>query len=149
MQGGSISMSIREKAKKYFVQGKYNCCQAVISAYCDEYGIDDSVIFAMTEGFGLGMGGLKETCGAVTGMFMAIGLHNSAADKSDPRKTKMQTYEDIRNAAKEFEKQCGSIYCRDLKANTDADGTQIVGCDRCVELAAEYVEKYIVESGKN
>lgn len=134
-------MNIKEQAKKYFLQGKYNCCQAVICAYCDEYGIEDDVIFRMTEGFGLGMGGLKDTCGAVTGMFMAISLHNSAGDKTDPRKTKMQTYEDIRNAATDFEVKCGSIYCRDLKAVSE--GKQRVSCDSCVEIAAEYVENYI------
>lgn len=139
-------MNIQKKAKEYFVQEKYNCCQAVISAYCDEYGIDDSLVFAMTEGLGLGMGGLKDTCGAVTGMFLAISLHNSAADKEDPRKTKMQTYEDIREAARYFDKQCGSIYCRDLK--TVVDGEQVVSCDRCVAMAAEYVENYIATHGK-
>lgn len=134
-------MGLKEDAKKYFVEDKYNCCQAVISAYCDQYGIDDDVIFRMTEGFGFGMGGMKDTCGAVTGMFMAISLHNSAGDKSEPRKTKIQTYEDIRNAAADFEEKCGSIYCRDLKAVTE--GKQRVSCDKCVEIAAEYVEKYI------
>ena len=134
-------MSMKERAKQYFVEGKYNCCQAVICAYCHECGIDDDAIFRMTEGFGLGMGGLMDTCGAVTGMFMAISLHNSAGDKSDPRKTKMQTYEDVRNAAADFEAECGSLYCRDLKESVD--GKQRVSCDRCVEVAAEYVEKYI------
>ena len=134
-------MNIKEQAKKDFLERKYNCCQAVICAYYDEYGIDDDAIFRMTEGYRLGMGGLKDTCGAVTGMFMAIGLHNSAGDKENPRKTKMQTYEDIRNAAESFEKECGSIYCRDLKSMQD--GKQMVSCDKCVEFAADYVEKYI------
>ena len=53
----------------------------------------------------------------------------------------MQTYEDIRNAAESFEKECGSIYCRDLKSMQD--GKQMVSCDKCVEFAADYVEKYI------
>ncbi len=134
-------MNIKEQAKKYFSEDKYNCCQAIICAYCDEFGIDDDVIFRMTEGYGFGMGGLKDTCGAVTGMFMAIGLHNSAGDKAEPRKTKAQTYEHIRNAAADFEEKCGSIYCRDLKAVQD--GKQMVSCDKCVEFAADYVEKYI------
>lgn len=134
-------MGLRENAKRYFLEGKYNCCQAVICAYCDTYGIDDTDIFRMTEGFGLGMGGLKDTCGAVTGMFMAIGLHNSAGDQYDPRKTKMQTYEDVRNAAAAFQEACGSIYCRDLKAVSE--GRQMVSCDCCVETAAAILEKYI------
>ena len=136
-------MSIKEKAAKYFGEGKYNCCQAVICAYCEEYGIKDDDIFKLTEGFGLGMGGLKDTCGAVTGMFMAIGLHNSAGDKADPRKTKMDTYEAVRNSAKAFKEENGSIYCCELKAIIN--GKQVVSCDKCVEIAAEIVEKYIAE----
>lgn len=131
-------MKIKEQAAKYFAEGKYNCCQAVICAYCDEYGIDDQEIFKLTEGFGLGMGGLKDTCGAVTGMFMAIGMHHSAGDKQDPRKTKMETYEAIRTAAAEFERAKSSIYCEDLKREK-------VSCQECVEFAAEYVEKYILK----
>ena len=38
------------------------------------------------------MGGLKDTCGAVTGMFLIISLYNSAGDMNDPKKTKMDTY---------------------------------------------------------
>lgn len=131
-------MNIKDNANKYFQEKKYNCCQAVICAYCDEFGIDDTSIFKLTEGYGLGMGGLKDTCGAVTGMFMAISMHNSAGDKENPRKTKMDTYSDIREAAAKFEEQCGSIYCRDLKT-TDT----FVACNRCVEIAAQYVEKYV------
>lgn len=133
-------MQIKKQARKYFEEEKYNCCQAVICAYCHEFGIDDDEIFRLAEGFGAGMA-IKDVCGAATGMFMAISLHNSAGDKSEPRKTKMQTYEDVRNAAMDFEAKCGSIYCRDLKGIVD--GQQKTSCNRCVEVAAEYLEKYI------
>jgi len=137
-------MSIQEKAMKNFVEKKYNCCQAVICAYCEEYGIDDKDIFKLTEGFGLGMGGLKDTCGAVTGLFMAIGLHNSAGDKSNPLTTKADTYKAIRDAAADFRAKNGSIYCCELKAIID--GKQVVPCDVCVRTAAEYMDKYIKEA---
>ena len=136
-------MSIAERAVTIFLGKKYNCCQAVICAYCEEYGIDDTQIFKMTEGFGLGMGGLKDTCGAVTGMFMAIGLRNSAGDKTEPTKTKFDTYQDIRDAAADFRKKNGSIYCCELKAVID--GKQVVSCEQCVRTAAEYVDRYIKE----
>lgn len=136
-------MSIVENAVMNFKMKKYNCCQAVICAYCEEYGIDDMSIFKMTEGFGLGMGGLKDTCGAVTGMFMAISMHNSVGDKQNPPKTKPETYAHIREAAADFEAKNGSIYCRDLKAMKD--GKQVVSCEECVRTAAKYVEKYIKE----
>lgn len=136
-------MTVKELAKKNFEEKKYNCCQAVICAYCEKYGIRDDDIFKMTEGYGSGMGGLKDTCGAVTGMFMALGMINSAGDKTDPRKTKAATYKDIREAAADFREKCGSIYCCELKAVQD--DKQAVSCEKCVETAAEYVDKYIRE----
>ena len=136
-------MGIVERAVTNFSGKKYNFCQAVICAYCEEYGIDDTQIFKMTEGFGLGMGGLKDTCGAVTGMFMAIGLRNSAGDKTEPTKTKFDTYKDIRDAAADFRQKNGSIYCCELKAVID--GKQVVSCEQCVRTAAEYVDRYIKE----
>ena len=83
----------------------------------------------------------KDTCGAVTGMYMALSMHNSAGDKSNPPKTKFNTYEHIRTISKEFEEKCGSIYCRELKKAVD--GKQIVSCQTCVETAAELVETFI------
>lgn len=136
-------MGIKEKAARNFAEKGYNCCQAVICAYCEEYGIADDDIFKVTEGFGAGMGGLLNTCGAVTGMYMAIGMHNSAGEKDNPRKTKMDTYASIRDVAEKFEEENGSIFCRDLK--TEVNGVQRVSCQKCVEDAAELVEKYIVE----
>lgn len=133
-------MKIKENAAKYFAEKKYNCCQAVICAYCDEYGIDDEAIFKLTEGFGLGMA-QQDTCGAVTGMYMAISMHNSAGDKTNAPKTKFNTYEKIRELSKDFEGECGSIYCRELKSKLD--GVQRVSCQTCVETAAELVEKFI------
>ena len=136
-------MGIKEKAARNFAEKGYNCCQAVICAYCEELGIVDDDVFKLTEGFGGGMGGLQNTCGAVTGMYMAIGMHNSAGEKDNPRKTKMDTYESIRDVAKKFEEENSSIFCRDLKAVEN--GVQRVSCQKCVEDAAELVEKYIAE----
>lgn len=136
-------MGIKEKAARNFAEKGYNCCQAVICAYCEEFGIVDEDVFKLTEGFGGGMGGLQNTCGAVTGMYMAIGMHNSAGEKDNPRKTKMDTYASIRDVAHKFEEENGSIFCRDLKSIEN--GMQRVSCQKCVEDAAELVEKYIAE----
>lgn len=136
-------MSMKDKAVKNFAEKKYNCCQAVICAYCEEQGINDNDIFKLAEGFGGGMGGMQDACGAVTGMFMAIGMQGSAGDKAEPSKTKMNTYEAVRESAKAFKEKNGSIYCRELKAVVN--GKQVVSCQRCVETAAELVEKYIAE----
>ena len=90
-------------------------------------------MFRITEGFGSGMGGLKDTCGAVTGMFLIISLYNSAGDLNDPKKTKMDTYKKFREAAAAFEEKNRSIYCRDLEKYrwTSAIDLLCAMCGRC------------------
>ena len=58
----------------------YNCAQIVLCSYAEELGIDEETLFRISEGFGAGMGGMMQTCGAVTAMFMALGLANSSGD---------------------------------------------------------------------
>ena len=117
----------------------YNCCQAVICAYCEELGMKEEDAFRLTEGFGSGMGGLKDTCGAVTGMFMTIGLKNSAGKMDEPFATKMDTYQKLLEAAEKFKEKNGSLYCRDLKTE---DGPQpLPCCMKCVEDVAQIVDE--------
>ena len=66
-------MSIKtDKAAQNHQKG-YNCAQAVACAFAEEMGIDESIIFKMMEGHGLGMGCMEGTCGAITGAVAVIG----------------------------------------------------------------------------
>ena len=112
--------SKKETAVEKFKKG-YNCCQAVACTYCEELGIPEKDMFRLAEGFGSGIGGLKDTCGAVMGMFLTISL----------------------DAAEKFQQENRSIYCRDLK---NADGPQpLVCCTKCVKDAAALAEEYLAE----
>ncbi|MBR5211543.1 MAG: C_GCAxxG_C_C family protein, partial [Bacteroidales bacterium] len=62
------------KAKRLFKEDGYNCCQAVVLAYNDLFGIDDKLAAALSSGFGGGMGRMREVCGSVSGMVMLAGL---------------------------------------------------------------------------
>ena len=48
------------KAKRLFKEEGYNCCQAVVLAYNDLFGIPDDVAASMSSGFGGGMGRMRE-----------------------------------------------------------------------------------------
>ena len=54
-----------------FAEG-FNCSQAVFSSYAE--GIDEATALKIASGFGGGMGRMAETCGAVTGAMMVLGL---------------------------------------------------------------------------
>lgn len=131
---------IQEKAKNRF-QKNYNCCQAVACACCEQYGINEEDMFRLTEGFGSGIGGLKDTCGAVMGIFLILSLKNSAGNLTEPMLTKFDTYDKIQKAAEKFRKCRGSLYCRDLKTE---EGTQPLSCCMaCVEDAAGILEEML------
>lgn len=102
-----------EKARRLFKEGGYNCCQAVVLAYNDIFGLEDELVASLSSGFGGGMGRMREVCGAVSGMVMLAGMIRPA---SDPRVKDWRTanYALVQDMAGEFKKINGSIVCKEL-----------------------------------
>jgi C_GCAxxG_C_C family probable redox protein len=127
-------MDVEERVKQISEKHKkgYNCAQIVLCTYSDKLGMDEETLFRISEGFGAGMGGMMETCGAVTAMFMAAGLKNSSGDLSACN-TKPQTMKLVRELAEEFRQKNKSIVCRDLKGIET--GNVLRDCDGCIEDA--------------
>lgn len=89
----------------------FNCAQTVFSLFAPELGIEEKTALKIASGFGGGMA-CAETCGAVTGSYMVIGIkhgHNSP-DPDEKAKTKMQ----IQKFNEEFKKVHGSLICKKL-----------------------------------
>ena len=120
----------------------YNCAQIVLCSYVEELGIDEETLFRISEGFGAGMGGMMQTCGAVTAMFMALGLANSSGDLQ-ACDTKPQTMKKVRELAAEFEKKNGSIVCRELKGIDT--GKVLRSCDGCIEDGIRILGEYLLD----
>lgn len=72
----------KQQAVTYFEAG-YNCSQAVFMAYSDMYGIEPETAAKLATSFGGGMGRLREVCGAVSGMFLVLGLQYPFTDTKD------------------------------------------------------------------
>ena len=102
-----------ERAKRLFKEGGYNCCQAVVLAYNDVFGIDDQTAAAISSGFGGGMGRMREVCGAVSGMTMLAGLIKPATDPS-VKDWRTANYALVQEMAYEFKDINGSIVCKEL-----------------------------------
>ena len=102
-----------EKAKFLFKEGGYNCCQAVVLAYNDVFGISDEVAAAMSSGFGGGLGRMREVCGSVSGMVMLAGLMRPADDPS-VKEWRTANYALVQEMAGEFKAINGSIICKEL-----------------------------------
>lgn len=101
-----------KKGKEFFLKG-YNCAQSVFCAFSDELGIDFETALKLSSSFGGGMGRLREVCGAVSAMFLIVGLKYGYTEPNNDE-IKESHYERIQNLAKEFEKTNGSIICREL-----------------------------------
>lgn len=71
-------MTKGEIAKNNFMQG-YNCAQAVLLAFCDDLGFDEQTALMLASPFGGGIGRMREVCGTVTGMYMALVLQGVTA----------------------------------------------------------------------
>ena len=116
---------------------KYNCAQAVACTLAPLIGADEELCFRAAEGLGGGMGGLTETCGAVSGAAMAIGLANS--NGQDDRTSKQATYRIVRKLVSDFREQNGSTLCPELKGIKTKQPLR--SCDGCIvdalQLAAD------------
>jgi len=142
-----------EQALTYFNDG-YNCSQAVFMAYSDLYNMDKELAAKISSSFGGGMGRLREVCGAVTGMFMVLGLHYPATDVKD-KAAKTTNYAAVQRTAAEFKQEMGSFICADLlnikrapenptPSERNVKYHALRPCDRCVAMAAEILGKEIL-----
>ena len=102
-----------EKAKRLFKEGGYNCCQAVVLAYNDVFGMPDETAAGISSGFGGGMGRMREVCGSVSGMVLLAGLLKPASDPSD-KVARTANYALVQEVAADFKALNGSIVCREL-----------------------------------
>ena len=88
-----------------------NCAQAVLLAFADELQIEKESLVSIGSAFGAGMGE-GETCGAVSAALMVIGLKNGKSHSSVELKEHVKQLSGIFKS--EFEKQYGSLKCKDL-----------------------------------
>ena len=105
-------MNKAEQAKENFLNG-YNCAQSVILAFAGDLNLDKETALKITSSFGAGMGGLREVCGAVSAMFMIIGLKRGYCDPKN-HEDKKKLYALVQEAAKKFQEENGSIVCGEL-----------------------------------
>ncbi len=91
----------------------YNCAQSVVGAFADFYGIQQDVAMRMSASFGGGMGRMRLTCGAASGMFMLAGLENGCATTENPQK-RAENYALVQELAERFKQENGSLTCAEL-----------------------------------
>ncbi len=101
-----------EKVITFFNQG-HNCAQAVLKAYGTQYGLGEDLAFKISSALGGGLARSGNTCGAVTGALMAIGLRYRNLNVED-QESKELTYERGMNFIEQFRSINGTIKCKEL-----------------------------------
>ena len=151
-------MSRVEKAKAYFLEG-YACSQAVALAFADVCGLNETTISKIMLPFGGGLGRLRLTCGAISGMAAVVGM--VFADGENTPENKKNIYAIVQELSAKFKAECGSLICGELLANmkvpVEIGGVAEVrtqeyykkrSCADIVGLAAKILENYLQEQGK-
>jgi C_GCAxxG_C_C family probable redox protein len=90
-----------------------NCAQSVFNTFCEDLHFDKDRALNLARGFGGGMGGMGEICGAVSAAIMVIGLHLGNVI-TDEYKLKELTEQKVNTLLENFKELHGSYYCKDL-----------------------------------
>jgi C_GCAxxG_C_C family probable redox protein len=108
------------------------CAESVLLAIAENQGIQSDLIPKIATGFCSGISRTGGLCGAVSGAIMGINL---AAGRSSPAESIELSYTLTQKLIGHFERQFGSVICR-----------QLIGCDLATETGQQYfMENHLME----
>jgi len=110
-QERALNKDTGSKAVLLYKDGS-NSCQAVLGAFQDEMGINETAAMKMGAGFGAGIGTMQKTCGAITGALMVLGCRHY--DKDSLFESKQTMFDETQKLLIRFHKKFGSTECYSL-----------------------------------
>lgn len=139
-------------ATDVFANG-YNCSQSVFSVFATDFGVSRDLSLRLASPMGAGIARRQETCGAVTGGILALGLKYGKGEQGADADKKL-AYEKAISLMSQFEQRHGSTVCLQLLdgncMNTEEGVARIAAADmfntRCsayVQTAVEIVEQLL------
>ena len=145
------------KAVENFMQG-YGCCQSVVAAFADLYGMTDDMAKRVGAGFGGGVGRMRMMCGAVSGIVVLVGLDCGQTEGSD-REGKSACYKVVQELLAKSKAQNGSLICAEIlgiNGNEKAASSYVASartaeyykkrpCAAKVECAARIFAEYLMD----
>ncbi len=139
-----------EVALEKFFSG-YNCAQSVLYAWAPEFGLAEETALKVACGLGAGIARRGQTCGAVTGAILVLGMRHGRGEHDDRTATE-RTYQKIQEFMAGFEQKLGACDCRLLLQGCDLRTTEgqrffkendllHKTCARCVQTAMELLQQ--------
>lgn len=100
------------RAVDHFMAG-YGCCQSVVAAFADLYGLDEQMALRVAAGFGGGVGRMRMMCGAVSALVILVGLDCGQTEGSD-REGKSACYKVVQELLARSKAENGSLICAEI-----------------------------------
>lgn len=97
-----------DQAVDYFKSG-LSCSQAMLLTFAQEFGVDKTLALKISTPFSGGMARMGQTCGAVTGAFIVLGLKYATGKEA---KEKLFAIEN--EFADKFKSRNKSLNCKEL-----------------------------------
>ena len=149
-----------QRAVDNFMAG-YGCCQSVVAAFSDLYGLDETMAKRIAAGFGGGVGRMRMMCGAVSAIVILVGLDCGQTEGSD-REGKSACYKVVQQLLEQSRQENGSIICAEilgLSGHEKAHSSYVASprtaeyyktrpCAAKVESAARIFANYLKEKAK-
>ena len=127
-----MSEQAPQRSLELFRSGFF-CAESVLQAIAERQGIQSELIPRIATGFCSGISRTGGMCGAVSGAIMGINL---VAGRNSPAESLDVSYALVQKLISRFEKQYGSVNCR-----------QLIGCDLATEAGQRYfMENHLMES---
>lgn len=142
----------QERALAYFHRG-FNCAQSVFTPFAERLGLNEEAALRVSSAFGAGLGRMRGTCGAFSGLCMVAGFckGNLSGNPEDKEKIFALT----RELAANFKTEFGTLLCRELlhlsegeqESARPSERTRAYydarPCERCVSFCAEQADRLL------
>lgn len=144
-----------QKAMGLFSEG-YNCAQSLVLTFADLCDVDEKMLCTLASPFGGGIARTRETCGAVSGAVMIIGLLRGYSNAETGQK-KAQLYATTQEFIKKFTDEFGTTRCAKLLGKPDGKENPVPSsrnehyfatrpCKQIVGTAAKMLAEYLNET---
>lgn len=140
-----IIMSEKTRHATERFKSGFNCSQSVLSAFAEDFGLSRDSCLRLASPFGSGIARMQETCGAVTGALMAIGLKYGKGENGT-EDDKTIAYRQSQYLINEFKKRNTTICCRQLLDGYDMNSPQEMAKIMELDLYNNYCLKYIQDA---
>ncbi len=134
------------RASMQYFRERFACAPSILAAFGEAEGLPKETAFKIACGLAAGCARTGQTCGAVTGAYLVLGLKYGKAVVGDDE-AKEHTFSLVREFNERFLKQYPSINCTELLGVDmgTAEGLRKAREEKIIENICPYIVKFTAE----